>query len=245
MNWEQILAAIGKLPGGAELVTALTGIMATKDSEIAAAATKSKTGSKEQKELEKKLKTSEEKLVKVLDHLGIDPEDDLDEALTAAGKANKKSGDDALQKRLDRLEKERKAEKAAFEQQLADERGKRHLSAKRAELLKALNEHKAAYPDDLVDLLIGKIEVGDDDSLTFSDEKGATVKVSDGVKSWLAARPEFVRNPQNPGAGSATRPAGTGEGDANPLSGAALAKQSATNAKAAQTSQAHFFGSNG
>ena len=84
MNWEQILAAIGKLPGGAELVTALTGIMATKDSEIAAAATKSKTGSKEQKELEKKLKTSEEKLVKVLDHLGIDSEDDLDEALTAA-----------------------------------------------------------------------------------------------------------------------------------------------------------------
>lgn len=246
MNWEQILAALAKLQGGAELATALTAIMAAKDAEVSTALAKSKTGSKEQKELDKKLKTTEAQLAKVLDHLGIDPEDDLDEALAAAGKAGKKSGDEALQKRLDKLEKDRKTEKAALEQQLADERGKRHLSAKRSELLKVLAEHKARRPEDLVELLMGKVEVGDDDSLTFTDEKGAAVKVGDGVKSWLAARPDFVSNVQNPGGGSAagTTP-GTGGGDANPLSGAALAKQTAANTKAALTGQAHFFGDNG
>ncbi|MHC1760531.1 MAG: hypothetical protein AB9917_13685 [Negativicutes bacterium] len=248
MNFEQLLAALGKLQGGADLVSALTAIMAAKDAEVSTALSKSKTGSKEQKELDKKLKTTEAQLAKVLDHLGIDADDDLDEALAAAGKANKKGGDEALQKRLDKLEKDRKAEKAALEQQLTDERGKRQSATKRSELLKALTDHKAARPDDLVELLLGKIEISEDDSLTFSDEKGTAVKVTDGVKSWLTARPEFVKNSQNPGGGSGAgggNSSGSGGGDANPLSGAALAKQTATNTKAALTGQAHFFGANG
>lgn len=246
MNFEQLLAALAKLQGGAELAAALTAIMAAKDAEVSTALSKSKTGSKEQKELDKKLKTTEAQLVKVLDHLGIDADDDLDEALAAASKAGKKGGDEALQKRLDKLEKDRKAEKAALEQQLADERGKRQSTTKRAELLKALIDHKAARPEDMVELLLSRVEIGDDESLTFTDEKGTPVKVPDGVKSWLTARPEFVKNSQNPGGGSVTGGGTSGDaGDGNPLSGAALAKQAATNTKAALTGQAHFFGANG
>lgn len=247
MTLEELLAALAKLPEGSKLAEELKTLIAAKEAEIAAASTKNKTGSKAQKELEKKLKTTEEKLSKVFDALGIDEDDDIETALAEASKTTKGKGDDALQKRLDKLEKARKVEKEEADRLLGEERGKRHNATKRQELLKALTENKAARPEDLVDILFGKVEIGDDDALTFTDDKGAAVKISDGVKGWLASRPEFVSNGQLPGGGSNTNPLSTAKGaDGKPLSlGASLAKQTADNSKVAFDAQTHFFGGNG
>lgn len=244
MTLEELLAALDKLPEGSKFAEALKAIIAAKEAEIAEASTKTKTGSKAQKELEKKLKATEEKLAKVFDTLGIDEDDDLETAIADLNKNTKTKGDEVLLKRLEKLEKARKAEKETLEQQLNDERGKRHNATKRQELLKALTENNAARPEDLVDMLFGKVEIGDDDSLSFADEKGGSVKVGDGVKGWLSSRPEFVKNSQNPGGGSNANPFKTpSDKDGKPLSlGASLAKQTADNTKVAFDAQTHFFG---
>lgn len=246
MTLEELLAALAKVPDGSKYVEALKTIIATKDTEIEAAGGKNKTVAKAQKEAEKKLKATEEKLSKVLDHLGIDEdEEDLDAALAAADKNGKTKGDDALMKRLDKLEKQRKAEKEESDRLLGEERGKRLDALKRQELLKALNENNAARPEDLVDFLFGKVQVGDNESFTLADDKGNQVKIGDGVKSYLATRPEFTKNSQKPGGGSNTSgatdtPVGK---DGKPLGfGAAMAMKAAESNKASIDAQAQFFG---
>ena len=248
MTLEELLAALAKLPEGSKFAEALKAIIAAKEAEISESADKMKTKSKEQKELEKTFKATQDKLAKIFDKLNIDEDDDIDEAIDNLGKTSKTKGDETLLKRLDKLDKTRKVEKEEFEKQLADERGKRHAATKRTELLKALNDNNASNPDDLIDILMGKVDIGDDDSLTFTDDKGTAVKIADGVKSWLTTRPNFIKNGQNPGAssGTSTDPLKTKTADGKELNfGASLAKQTADNSKAAFNAQTHFFGENG
>lgn len=246
MTLEELLAALAKLPEGSKYAEALKALIAAKETELAAITTKAKEGSKAQKEIEKKLKNTEEKLAKVFDTLGIDADDDIEAAVADLSKNYKTKGDEALLKRIEKMEKTRKQEKEESDKLLAEERGKRQNAIKRQELLKTLTENNAARPEDLVDMLFGKVEIGDDDALSFLDEKGSSVKVTDGVKGWLASRPEFVKNNQNPGGGSnPNNPLNTTTkgADGKPLSlGASLAKQTAENTKAAFDAQSHFFG---
>lgn len=248
MTLEELYAALAKLPEGSKLAEALKAIIAAKEAEFAETAGKSKTATKERKELEKARKAAQDKLDKIFEKLNIDEDDDIDVVLDSLDRNVKTKGDEALLKRIEKLEKARKTEKADFDKQLVEERGKRHTATKRTELLKALSENNAANAEDLIDLLMSKVEIGDDDSLTFTDEKGSAVKIGDGVKNWLATRPNFIKNAQNAGAGSGTttEPFTTKTTDGKVLNfGASLAKQTADNSKAALTAQNHFFGENG
>jgi len=248
MSLEQLLAALAKAPNGAELVTALNAIMAAEDTKTTEALTKQRTAAKEAKDAKAQAETLAKQLSLVRDKLGIEEDGDISEALDGLSKTKGKTDGEtsALQKRLDRLEKERQTEKTEYETKLAASITKQQTTAKREALLKALTEHKAARPEDLIDLLLSKVEVGDDDSLSFEGGK----KVSDGVKTWLGERPEFVKNVQAPGAGSKSADGTilTGQTDASGKAlslGASLAAPVAATGKAALTGQAHFFGENG
>lgn len=240
MTLEELLAALAKLPEGSKFAEAIKAIIAAKETEITQKATQYKTLTKTLKDTETKLKSSEERLTKVFDHLGIDEDvEDLDEALAAASKTSKKGGDEALLKRLEKLEKARKADKDASDTLLAEERGKRHELLKKQVLTSALAAGNAARPDELVGLLSGMVQIGDNDEINFIDEKGASIKVEDGVKNWLAARPEFVNNQQKRGAGSA--PGGAKGGEEAGI-GESIAKKVAETTKTSVDAQAHFFG---
>lgn len=241
MSLEELLAALAKLPEGSKFAEALKAIIAAKEAELGQKATQYKTLTKALKETEGKLTLASDRLTKLYDHLGIDEDvEDLDEALAEAAKTNKKGGDDALTKRLEKLEKSRRLDKETSDKLLAEERGKRHDLLKRQTLLSALTTGNAARADELVGLLSGMVEIGDNDELTFVDEKGQSVKVEDGVKGWLAARPEFVKNTQNSGAGSG--PGGGKGGNEGGELGKQVATKVAETTKASIDAQAHFFG---
>ncbi|WP_312560865.1 hypothetical protein [Anaerospora sp.] len=241
MTLDELLAALTKLPEGAKLTEAIKALIATKETEIAQKGSQCKGLTKTLKESEEKLKATSDRLTKLHDHLGIDEDvEDLDGALAEAAKAGKKGGDEALLKRLEKLEKSRKQDKDASDKLLAEERSKRHDLLKRQTLLSSLTAGNAARADELVGLLSGMVQIGDDDELTFVDEKGQSVRVEDGVKGWLAARPEFVKNAQNPGAGSGAGGGKGGEEGGN--IGKTVATKVAETAKASSDAQTHFFG---
>lgn len=152
------------------------------------------------KEAEAKAKTADQKLEKVYDHLSIDEEDDIEEALSNIDKNQKV--DEKLQKRLEKVEKQLKEKETELTTQIEAERGKRHTALKTTELMKALTVNKAMRPELMVELLAKNIQIGDDDALLFVAADGKEMSVADGVKSFLEANPEFVTNSQNPGGGS-------------------------------------------
>lgn len=241
MTLEELLAALAKLPEGTKFAETLKSLIATKEAEIAQKGTQCKALTKTLKESEEKLRAASERLSKLHDHLGIDEDvEDLDGALADAAKNGKKGSDEALAKRLEKLEKSRKLDKEAADKLIAEERSKRHDLLKKQTLLSALTAGNAARADELVGLLSGMVEIGDNDELAFVDEKGQSIKVEDGVKGWLAARPEFVKNTQNPGANSGPG-GGKGGSDGGEL-GKSVAAKVAETAKASNDAQAHFFG---
>lgn len=240
MTLEELLKALGAVQDGQKLVDAVKAIVEGKDGEITQKATQNRTAAKALKDVEDKLKASNEKLKKFADHIGVDEDaEDLDAALAEAAKAGKKGGDDALLKRLEKLETSRKKDKEDADKLLAEERGKRHALLKGEAIKSALTAGNATRADELVGLLTGRVQIGDDDLLTFTDDKGQSVKVEDGVKAWLSTRPEFVKNPQTPGGGSG---GGTGGGtDTGGSLGKELAQQYGTTQKAAVDAQSHYF----
>ncbi len=241
MTLEQLLAALAKLPEGTVFAEALKAIIAAKEAEITQKNAQYKTLTKTLKDAEDKLKVSSERLEKFYDHLNIDEDvDDLDNALTDALKNSQKGGDAALLKRIEKLEKARQKDKDDSDKLISEERGKRHDLLKRQTLLSALTAGNATRADELVGLLLGKVQIDENDELTFIDEKGQAVKVEDGVKNWLTARPEFNKNVQRPGAGSGAG-GGAGGGDDGNL-GKTVAAKVAENSKASTDAQAHFFG---
>lgn len=239
MTWEEFLAALAKAPDGDKLVAAIKAIVQGKDEEIRRKTNELSLAKKATKDLDSNAKSLKERLAKFFDALGIDEDiEDLDAAIAEAVKVAKKGGDDALLKRLEKLERERKKDKEESDKLITEERAKRHDLLKRQTILSALNAGEAARAEDLVGLLTGMVQLGDDDSLTFINEKGEAVKVEDGVKAWLNTRPEFKKNPQNAGAGSH---GGAGGGGGEGSFGKQLAEQNAAAQKAATEAQSHYF----
>ena len=248
MDLEKLLAELAKAPNGSVLVEAVKKLFAEEDTKSTEALNKLKLSAKESKEATTKAEMLQKQLSHLREKLGLDEDGDVAEALDNITKA--KTGPDSetskLTKRLEKLEKEKAADKKNYDEQIAAEKGKRETAVKREALMKVLGENKAARPEDLIELLISKVEIGTDDSISFEGGK----KLSDGVKTWLGERPEFIKNSQVPGA-SSNLGAGrimTDQKDAqgNQLSlGASLAAPIAAANKAAATSQAHFFGQKG
>jgi hypothetical protein len=210
---------------------------------------------RENKNLRDRLKATEEgsapakeKLETILAKLGLDTDSDADVVETAIDKlVTGKGGNESvntLQKRLDRLERERKTEREKLEAETKSERSKRHDILRQKELQEALMANKAINPDQLAKMLLGMTKVrDDDDSIVYLNDKGEEVAVKDGVKAYLDAYPAFRLNDQKGGAGSGGGNGNTGgkPNDPGVELARSLAKQGADADKSAADAQASFF----
>jgi chromosome segregation ATPase len=254
LTLEELLAALAKLPEGSKFSEALKVIIAAKEAELTQKGTQFKTLTKTLKETEEKLKKTTERLEKFYDHTGVaDDVEDLEtalvelkakeeEALKNGGKAAPEISQ--LQKDIAKLQRDlKKATEAqvASEKTATEERSKRQTSERNRALLASLTEHKAIKPDQLLKILSDRVKVNDDDSLVYLKEDGEEIDVKTGVKGWLEANPEFVFNPQNPGAGGGGGTNGKA-GDAGTF-GKELAQQvTAQQTPALQKGQEFYFG---
>lgn len=250
MNLEELLKALALIPDGQKFIDAIKAIITAKDSEVAQKTTQLKTLTKTLKTTEDKLKSTTDRLEKFHDHTGIaDDVEDLDSAL-ADLKAKEdevlKNGGKGtpeitqLQKDIAKLQRDLKkaTEAQASSEKLAtEERTKRQNSERNRVLLAALTENKAIKPDQLIKILSDRIKVNDDDSVFFVKEDGDEVQVSEGVKTWLEANPEFVANYQNPGSGSFN---GGANGNKNSFAEALLKSEQPT--ERLQQAENHYFG---
>ena len=211
LTWEEILALLAKADGGAAAVEALKKLHTEHSNALTKAKADAKKARDALKEADSKAATAQERAEKVLEAIGVDAdaEDaDLEEAVQAALKS--KSADPALQKRIAKLEKKMSESEAAHKTQLAEERGKRYDGMKRTALMEALVKNNADDPELILDMLLGKVAVNEDDeSLSFNDDDNPGV--DDYVKAFLTSHPKLVKDTQNPGAGSL---AGGGQGGA-------------------------------
>ncbi|WP_378955389.1 hypothetical protein [Pelosinus sp. sgz500959] len=240
MPLKELLEALGKLQDGQKYVDALNAIIATKDGDLTKAKNDLKTTKAAVKESETKLKTATERLGKLQDHLGIEDDiEDLDTALTELATAKPKGADEKLLKRLQKLENDRKKDKADADALLATERGKRHDAMKNQAIISALTAGKAIKPEKLIALLQNSVKVNDDDTLTFTDENGSEIAINDGVAAWLKANPEFVSNTQTPGGGSA---GGNGSTGGNNDFAKNLAAENSKGVEASSKGQEIYFG---
>lgn len=225
MTLEELLAALAKLPEGSKFAEALKAIIAAKEAELNQKGTQYKTLTKTLQETEEKLKKATERLEKFHDHTGVaDDVEDLEAALAELKakqeEAIKNGGKGApeitqLQGEIAKLRRDLKKatdSQLAFEKTATEEKSKRHNSERNRELLAALTEHKAIKPDQLLKILADKVKITDTDDVVFVKEDGDEIKVTDGVKTWLEANPEFLANNQNTGAGSGGGAGGGGKG---------------------------------
>jgi len=215
LTWEEILAILAKADNGAAAVEALRKIHTENANALVKAKADAKKTKDESKEFNTKLTAAQERAEKVFEALGVDVDadaDDLDDAISKALKD--KSADPALQKQIAKLKGKLSEQETTYKTQLADERGKRFDGMKRTTLMEALAQNNADDPSLIVDMLLGKMVVSDEDeSITFNDDKNS--KVDDFVKDFLTAHPKLVANTQNPGAGSLLGNKG-GVGDDSP-----------------------------
>lgn len=245
MTLAEFLKALEGLENGKELVAFFNSQMDTSKEEVG-------KRNRENQNLRARLKTAEdaltpakERLEKIAAKLGLDPDDEDYESTLDAMLKGKKGDDNALTKRLERLEKQRKQEADENKARIEAERTKRHELLRKQELQKALAEHKAVGPDQIAQLLLASTKVrDDDDAVVFISETGDEIKVGDGVKSYLDKFPMFRMNDQLGGAGSQGGTGGGGKGADDP--GVAMAKALAADAnkadQAAGKAREQFFG---
>ena len=89
----------------------------------------------------------------------------------------------------------------AAEKTTQAERQKRIEAAKLNSAIEALTKSNATNPTEMAALIMSKLDVGTDDSVSYRLPDGSAVDVTAGVKGWLDANPWAVRNAQHPGAG--------------------------------------------
>jgi hypothetical protein len=249
MTKAEFLAALAAVP---ETGTALAAFF--EEQETASKEEVSKRN-RENQNLRARLKAAEdggagkEKLESILAKLGLEEgaeEDAVEAAIEkiVAGKGGNESVV-ALQKRLDRLERERKVEREKLESVAKSERGKRHDLIRLKELQDALMANKAASPEALAKLLLSVTKVReDDDAIMLVTDKGEEVAVAEGVKGYLDSFPAFRLNDQKGGAGSGSGAGGGAAGgkiDPGEAMAKALAAKGAAADKAASDAQATFF----
>lgn len=181
MDLKEIFAKLETVEGGADMIA---GIKA------------------EQVRLRNESKTNRTKYEGILSALDLEDNDDV---ITSVG-AIKKGLDDVkgTGKKPDELMrslKELTDKVDTMTKTAANEKEKRISATKMNKALAALQAGKAVDPQTLSQLIIGNIEVKDDDSVVFK-EGDKEMSVEDGVKAFLTARPWAVANSQEPGAGS-------------------------------------------
>lgn len=235
MTFEEILKALESLQDGSKYVEGLKKLVADKDNEISKKASDLSTVKIKAKADGEKLKELSTKLEKFYDALGLDDStDDIEKSIETIMKS--KSNDPALQTQVNKLKAKLATQEQEFNSKLGEEKSKRFEGLKRTALLEALTANDANEPNLLVDMLINKIVINEDDeSMNFNDDKNS--KVGDYVKEFLAAHPILIANTQKNGAGSLLGSINGKDGKENTEFAQNLAKNNNTgdNAKALES----------
>lgn len=142
----------------------------------------------------------------ILKKLGVNSVEELEKVVSTLD-TFKKAGNDptALTAQLTQLTNQVKDLTVKYEQSEAkakEERDKRIKTNINTKLLSALNKENAIMPDEFAQLLAGKVVAKDDDSLIFLSDDNKEISIEEGVKAWLSARPNAVKNTLTGGAGS-------------------------------------------
>lgn len=240
MTMEQFLKLLEGADKGKELTEFINAHLASIDetskAEVGKRNKENQTLRERTKQAEAKATALQDKAELLAGKLGVDLDDeDLDGSLEKASQGKGKEADPQLMRRLEKLEKQLKAEREAGTKSIAEEKAKRHDLLLRKSLQDALAENKAIRPDQLVELLKGRAKVGEDDSVVFVSDKGDEVDIKTGVKAYMDQFPEFRSNSQAGGAGSG---GSTGEKGGKEDPGVALAKSLAKQANQADQSAA-------
>lgn len=176
----QIFGALGSVENGQEMISSLQGI------------------------IDENKKT--DKSGEILQKLGVNNIDELEKVVSTLN-IFKKAGNDpnTLAKQVTELSNQVNEFKTKFEESEAKakaEREKRIKTNINTKLLSALNKENAIMPDEFAQLLAGKVVAKDDDSLIFLSDDNKEISIEEGVKAWLSARPNAVKNTLTGGAGS-------------------------------------------
>lgn len=142
----------------------------------------------------------------ILKKLGVNSVEELEKVVSTLDMF-KKAGNDptALTAQLTQLTNQVKDLTVKYEQsevKAKEEREKRIKTNINTKLLSALNKENAIMPDEFAQLLAGKVVAKDDDSLIFLSDDNKEISIEEGVKAWLSARPNAVKNTLTGGAGS-------------------------------------------
>lgn len=216
-TYEEARKALEALEGGSEFLEAIDAKL-TKDVD-----TEKQRGITEKKKVDSEAKSLRDRLKKVTEPLGLDPEsDDFDtqvgeyKTLKEKGvvKPNVQTAPEFVQLKKD-FDKLNADLKVRADKETA-QRDKAIKAQKRAALTKAMTEKKVIpeFMDDLLIALDGRVLVDDDDNVTWKGEaEGETFTVEDGLGKFLEKKANYVANSQNPGGGGGP---GAGGGSGQP-----------------------------
>lgn len=165
------------------------------------ARTESITG---RKSLKEKAQTLEQQQAMLMERLGIDSLEDIDNLPDPKGAADAAKQYEAKLKRMEReLTEEREIREAA------ESRFKE--SQKSANLAKALGQHEWLAPDIVESFISPRLE-WEGDELLFKTDEGKLTSVKDGVSGLAKARPELLKPTGAGGAGVRSNQAGGQDG---------------------------------
>jgi hypothetical protein len=156
--------------------------------------------------LKAKVATAEANMTRLMEKLGIETLDELDDLPPAKGQAEALK---QLETRLKKLDADAKAK----DQTLADLTAKHRQTVLSAELGKALNAYDFIDRDVIETYLLNKL-TWEDDQARYQDEKGTLVPLAEGVTHLATSKPHLLKQPGARGSGY--NPAARGGEVANP-----------------------------
>jgi len=145
------------------------------------------------KGLKEKITTLESAQTSLLERLGVDSVDDIDELPDVAGMAEAGKQYEAKIKRLERQLNEANTEKGAIEGKFKDSRRDSIVS-------RALSEHDF-LASDMVQGFVNNSLVWEGDDLLYKADDGNLISVKDGVAGIAKSRPELLKPTSAGGAG--------------------------------------------
>lgn len=161
------------------------------------------------KGLKEKLTALETAQAKLLEKLGLESIDEIDNLPDARGAAEAAKQYETKLKRLERELATEREQREAASKQIRD-------SQKRAAIAEAIGKHEFLARD-LVETFVSNRLTWEGDELLFKADDGKLVAVKDGVAGLAAARPELLKPTGTGGAGvRATNAGSVGAGTKNP-----------------------------
>lgn len=156
------------------------------------------------KTMKQELETLKTERAQLMEKLGVESFDDIEELADAPGQAEAAKQFESKIKRLERELSERDEKLQAADKRFRDSQRQIHVS-------QALQKHEFIAPD-LVESHLGSRLEWEGDDLFYKTDDGKLVSVADGVAELAKARPELLKPSGARGAGVGSRGAGGAEG---------------------------------